>query len=636
MCSFPKASLIDGLTQSSKTWKVFDLLNEHIKERSSTLVMFVTQANSTVAANQIVSRSNANHDLVQKFPIISRVFNLKPNVKSSMKESKESKESNEKYNFEKTKDNLMLVEFWNTRNMDMISPFAWYYNWERIILIVDEADQGCKEGLKARLNFIDKIERTSHSCVHVVFITATVANLSKSIFQVSKKYTHCYDSGIVNNIIHEKCVSHYYVIPKYDYIGPSWYIFENKDSWKILNIRKKMRNESKIDYKEHKTDYICSQINSLSQDQKKLCLIVVCTQNMEQNLIGQKLFDIGFNVVVELNSLNNKNYNVFFTNDSKDKNKTTEIHKWNIPYHEIELLANKGMLHSYRNNDRMYVKTGIESSFDISLSHVLQSALFMGTNEEKNIKENVRNPDEFVKLDALNLAICSIIRKKRPENYPLNPRIGLITGSLAGRGVTIQNSIIDFVCTSFCFLGQNDQIQRGAQNAQKFGRACGMLMDVFMTKSRNPIMIASPEIMFDAYANEKCLREKAKELENGAIVSLKDLVLEEDWKVLKRTTRRDIVARKNKNCDITVKDEEKEICNHKPKLSIVLARILDILAKNTDGLTMLDFQSIDEKTYDAIKKWHGSQLNTLCKEYGYIENIEKKWFITEKGKVYLE
>jgi hypothetical protein len=119
---------------------------------------------------------------------------------------------------------------------------------------------------------------------------------------------------------------------------------------------------------------------------------------------------------------------------------------------------------------------------------------------------------------------------KRPLDFPKKVRVALIAGNLASRGITFQNPALDFTCTSFCFTDTKDAISRGASNTQRFGRACGILGDVFAREGRQPILIATKGIVDAAVANEASVMAKAKSIPNGTLLSLKDLITEEEWK----------------------------------------------------------------------------------------------------------
>jgi hypothetical protein len=251
--------------------------------------------------------------------------------------------------------------------------------------------------------------------------------------------------------------------------------------------------------------------------------------------MSQVLFNVGFNVAVELNGTRAKNYTVHYNNG------VGGISTWHVPYATLDALADHGELDTIVKNG-LSVDSGIESRNDYTLSHVLQAALFMGTKAKDRIEEKA-DEAELLKLEALYNRIAILPQaQRRPSAYPQLPRVALVAGHLAGRGITIQSPYVDFVCTSFCFADTKDTMQRGATNSQRFGRACGMLREIYSIEGRAPILIATEGIMVDAVANEKALLEKAASIENGTAISLKDLVSQEEWEAALKRVKKDISA----------------------------------------------------------------------------------------------
>jgi hypothetical protein len=160
----------------------------------------------------------------------------------------------------------------------------------------------------------------------------------------------------------------------------------------------------------------------------------------------------------------------------------------------------------------------------------------MSTDIEDRIKANVSH-EEYIKLSSIASVIDHLDpSQRRPDDFPMIPRVAMVAGHLAGRGITIQNPYIDFTCTSFCFTDTRDIAQRGATNSQRFGRACGMLKEIYTTQDRMPVLISTERIMRDALSNETILKEKAGTIADGTVISLKDLVSKEDWdRVVKQT-----------------------------------------------------------------------------------------------------
>ena len=221
-------------------------------------------------------------------------------------------------------------------------------------------------------------------------------------------------------------------------------------------------------------------------------------------------------------------------------NESGEIKKWDIPFKQLEQKAEKGDLEEFYNSRGKKTKSFITQKEDISLSLMLQSSLFMFTEADDRIKNNI-SKEEYNKLYAISSAINHLDKSfRRPSDYPENPRVSLVAGHIAGRGITVQNPFIDFVCTSFCFTDTKDTAQRGATNTQRFGRACGMLNGVYNRKNNLPIVIATEGVMRDSVANEVALQEMAAHIEDGELVSLKDLITEEEWVNVMKRTKKDL------------------------------------------------------------------------------------------------
>ena len=305
---------------------------------------------------------------------------------------------------------------------------------------------------------------------------------------------------------------------------------EEEDVWRRLAFPKKTVDVTREMYATMREEVVMEAVYTLPDAAKELTLMVTSTRTCDHRSLAERLYRSGYNVTVEMNGTNAKNFRVCYVN------KSAGISVWDIPFKQIDLKADKGDLESYTDRERNIVDTGIFGKEDYTMAHVLQSALFMMTDAEKRIVANV-SVEEFRKLEAIAGYIAMMDKKlRRPKDYPKVPRVALIAGHLAGRGITFQNPGIDFTCTSFCFTDTRDMIQRGAVNTQRFGRACGQLMDVFAREGRKPVLIATEGIMKDALANEEALREKAESIENGTLISLKDLVTKADWdRVVKKT-----------------------------------------------------------------------------------------------------
>ena len=163
-----KAILVDGNTQSSKTSLSFKILSSKILKNKNNLVVVISQANNVANAVQTISRARTSPDILQYFKP-TNVFRSSDIINND------------------ADDNLMIVDFWNSKCMKKIYSFIQKTTakWDQIIIVIDEADEGGIKGLSNRLKFVEQVEDISLVSVKVMFITATIANLSKSISEIA-------------------------------------------------------------------------------------------------------------------------------------------------------------------------------------------------------------------------------------------------------------------------------------------------------------------------------------------------------------------------------------------------------------------------------------------------------------------
>ncbi len=687
----PQISLIDGLTQSAKTWKAFELLAQNIPVDSGTLVLFITQANSTSAAKQIVNRATENNEL---FTVLSEISRPLPYIEKI----------DEDLTLRIGHKNCMLVDFWHSRNMRHMNQVVTIctHRWENIVIVIDEADQGSEKGVKKRLEYVHIVEGLMRRPrnLHVIFVTATVAHFSACINElVDADVLHNNRShSIVRSILHRSDIAHYFVMPATTYIGPSWFLNDNKDKWWPLSYRKQQRGETANAYMNYRHATLVDKLAFLSETQKEMSLIVTTPAQDEQKVIARRILMCGYNVTVILNSAHVKNYKVFYLSETETHEDKKVMCEWQVPYSEMNMLCK-------------------EANISLTLPHILQVACFMGTESQERIHANVEAnyPEEWDKLNQMFNMMQSLrkVSKRRPNDYPTKPCVALIAGQIAGRGITIQNAQIDFVCSSFCFMGKRDYKQRGAMNAQKFGRACGMLAETFVEKQREPILISSPGVINDAYINEKSLLEKAKDMENGERISLKEFIPEEEWQAFAsectNRVRQEVRAKKrearvsrelnllnlnnhteenangshnennenNESLNITIdamsgmtlsggrpvasplidfvtRRELREIeqqreaeslrqqdhiiipANQEPMLrrGSVYRTLLEYIAQKPQGCTIRQLRSENNTLYEAINRSHRNQFYTLGTKLHYVAKYEgtNTWYVTELGR----
>jgi hypothetical protein len=585
------AALIEAPTQSRKTKKAFDVLANKLNGvRGDILGLFVTQANSTMSAMQILNRITHDEDLLEIFP------------KENIIRSKE---------FKKEFDgNLMIIDFWNTRNTEKMLTVVKENKWDRIIIVIDECDSNSVSGIYNRLSFIQEVEKNSKSKLNVIFITATISNFSDSVFKIYIEDHDKFKDSIVEKIITEKCIEKHHAKPHPSYVGTSWYK-NTPDVWKELIIPAN-ETKDKENYEKIIMNSICKELNTLPEVNKQLTFVVTSKIRANHAKLAKRMFRIGFNVTIELNSTNNKNYTVMYNSICG------EIKEWKIPYNAIEKLAEAGEMKIYtlfeENED---IDSNIEGSEDITLSHVLQASLRMGTNLHKDIIKNV-SQDEKIKLLTIYSKIKNLTGDlKRPDDYPKDPKIGMICGNLASRGNSIQNAFIGFTFTSSLYYNNGKSPQRGALNTQMMGRSNGTLLESYTSITGvKPIMISTKTIMRDSLANEAIVLEKAKEIANGELISLKDLVTEVEWKKA-----------------LKIADDKFEVPNNGKINEIELQH--DILrlfiTLNKESLTPKEIKN-SGIPIDSRQRWSLTNL----RDKGYVINPERGiWKITENGIKYI-
>ena len=491
-----KALLIDSPTQAGKTGKTLAETCAMVSEfEGSTLVLFITQANSTTGASQVKQRAS-------KFPGFDDF-----EIRYAHEPAKTDR------------DNQMVIGFWNSRNTAKMMATVKSKKWENTLIVIDECDSGNLKGIHDRLCFVDDVDRKPKSgLVTVIFVTATIANLSYNILRIATENEERFKYSVVDEIVKKRVVEHQFAQPPDCYVGASW--FQNTPGvWKKLEFGDRDPDMTTEAYERLKDSAVLKEVRSMTFDSKELTLFVTSSRTADHSKMSQRLVAFGYNVMVEMNNSIGRDFQVRYYNGLGD------ACMWNIPFKELNALADSGVLSKIIKNGKK-VDTGINSKDDLTMPHILQAALFMGSDAQKRIRKNVE-VEEYLKLKKL----FSVL--DRPDDYPEEPRVALIAGNLATRGITFQNPAIDFVCTSFCFTDTKDAISRGAANTQRFGRACGMLDEAFKKDGRKPILIATKGIVEAAVANEATVMKKSKDIPNGELLSLKELVTAEEWKKIK-------------------------------------------------------------------------------------------------------
>jgi hypothetical protein len=463
-------SLIAGYMQSGKTKKTFNVINKKVKEASgNTLVLFITQFNNSLVANQTFQRSISDKDITDVF----------------------DKENILKCENIKTKDfvigeNVMIVGFWHSRNMKSMLKAVRQNTWFNILIVIDEADQGGNEGFKGRMKFIDSVYRNNNGFIKIIFITATIVNLSfemENFITKNRKYNYVKTIRFISSF--DSPIEFYFVDPPKDYISPMWLI---ENAWEELILTEEDLDDSIINY-----------ISKFPIEKKKLTLYIASVVKDDHDLSSFSLLEKeDYNVCVIMNSNNPGKYVV------KYKNTKGEIKDWIFNFAKMNKYADEGLFEPV-----------INSRNDYTLSHILHSIIY----KKKDITCDGVEKKKLLKM-------TKYINIIKPSDFPEDPITAIIAGIIAGRGISIQNQAINFVCSSYIFIETYSNSQAGAINAQKIGRACGLLLEYINKSNTTPTLLTSKKAMIETLAS----MEAIKFAKNKNNVSLGDLVSKDEWK----------------------------------------------------------------------------------------------------------
>ena len=477
-----KAALIDAPTQAGKTRKCLEFIDTKLADTYSYLVVFITQANSTYSVEQLQQRVSILNN-------VDEIYTSR-NTPSALDINQDQ--------------NHMLIDYWNSRNTKRILKFVNNTKdlWKNIMVIIDEADQGNLDGVRNRISFLSELDTICKVEIKPVFITATVPNFSKQIYQISKECINDISKNrILYTLINSKHIEHVYASPNSSYIGASWYERTEK-VWRPLVFPKRNEEQNKMTKEEERNEIILKELNGLPDNNKRLTLLAVSNLIEYHNVIAPRVLQCGYNVVIKMNNSNGKNYMILYTSTH-----TNTYKEWYLPYKELDIkLAHKPL------------SLAITCKYDYTMAHVLNSTLFASDD------------DDIYKYHVIDY---------KPDDFPKPEKVRacLITGSMASRGITFQNPAIGFVCSSYCLTDLKDASTRGASSTQRFGRACGMFMENY--NNVKPILIASENILKSAVANEIALRECSRH----RYVCLKDMIPVMEWKSLCASVKQRIYNR---------------------------------------------------------------------------------------------
>lgn len=432
-------SVVTGYMQSGKTKKTFSVLSDMMKEKyGRTLVLFVTQFNNSTVEDQTYQRLCNAENILEHFEVENIL---------KCDELKEKEFENK---------NAIITGFWHSRNTKKMILAVKENNWHNIIMIFDEADQGDVAGFKSRMKFVDNVKKVSYAVIDLIFITATIANLSNEAYKFitkNEKYDYVHNKLFFNTMFNSN-VNLYFAEPPQNYLNPQ---FLSEKSW--IEIEYEQDNKDEVIFKT---------VKRLEDQQKKLVLYVSSVVKDDHDLFGKSLLDdAGFDVCIKVNSMICSKYEVMY------KDKDGEFTNYVLPYKMIKKYADLGMF-----------VPAIKNSTEYTLSHLLYCAIYDRDSIECDGIEKEKLESLFDFFDAI-----------KPDDFPKNPKVAIIAGHVASRGISIQNQQINFVCTACVFAESSGSSQLGAINAQRVGRACGLLMDYINKNNMIPILITTKKAM---------------------------------------------------------------------------------------------------------------------------------------------
>lgn len=456
------ATLIYSECQAGKTSKVLEVIKGSLGSRTLTIVL--TQANSKLSVEQFVQRAAA------------------ADVATQVYDTNNSPSSNQA---SLPNTHTMIVGFHHKKHENTQVKFlrATQRHWSNVILVIDEVDEGGLSGVTNRLEYISRVEAAcGQTPLRLILITATIANFSKQILKIAEESDA---SGIVKKILNTPCVECVFASPPSTYVGYRWFVDK---AWVPLELPPRPKGNTHEDYIKLVEQCVIDKFCNIEDAYKELSLISVSHKINDHGRLGTRLLNAGFNVSIPYNAKHQDAIEVYYKSTLTGNTKL-----WLLPHSKLSL-QQKHYTHS----------------------HVLQAAVFMNTDAETRIKEFCI-PQEFARLVELSTKMAVL----RPKDFPTIPRLALVAGRKAGRGITFQNPSIDFVCTSFCFAHVKDATQRGAINTQKLGRAFGALEHLVTRPGRQPLLIATKQLLVDAGTN----RDTLDVLDDPSkLIALKDLI----------------------------------------------------------------------------------------------------------------
>lgn len=609
------AAIVFTFTQGGKTGYVFELLAKKLRTENRNLVIVLTQSNNKDCVAQTVQRAKRDPN-IQKIINPASIYAHTPNTIVDGK-------------------SYMLVAFNHKKQRRMLVNFVTVHKhmFDTVSVVIDECDQGgsgsnkknSSGGVFDRLKFLQSIEDAFTKRASIIFVTATIANMSKCIATILSTGAYSVEfpeGGIVHDILNNKIIEKHYVQPHADYVRASMYLQSN--SLKILRYNK----EDGIS----EDEYLLEEIKNSPQNLKKLSLIAITHLTNKHDILAKDLLNTcGYTAVAVLNSERCKDYTVYYKSTLDNRLKI-----WIIPTSKINALANKGRL----------LESDIESEYDLSMTNILQSALLMGTDYPPKPMFYLNDPIKTKRAKEEYNKVCALFKHlDRPCDYPTaNTKVAMVTGHLASRGITFQNPMTGFTCTSFCVKGSENSDQRGAENTQRIGRACGELMKTYRRNGgAMPYMLCSEGVYIDTLANEETIELNSAisigESSEHQHIALKDMVTEEMWQTALKNAKRRVRSLRQVRLDA----KEKFMLKGYYDIEQTVLRSENRSYFTRDDIRVYSGNTFDGKTVAEIEE-EGIQR-------GYIERfVENGWIFstqerkgtrhrnafTQKGKEYVQ
>lgn len=511
-----ECTFISGLCQSRKTQKTLDTiahLVSHVPQLQRRLVLYITQAGSTLNAFQVIQRFRTHDTLGHTFPCLLRAT----------------------CDGSPAAGNTAVVDFYHKKNTAAMLKIAARSRWDHVICIIDEADQGAATGFRGRLNVLQELDAIVPQKVrlHAIFVTATVPNLCKLFNTIAKNVVvpeaskPCFVSNLLNGT---QPVQHHFVTPHHSYVSMDWF-YQNKRVCIVPGVSH-LQEQSKTK-KSLTKEVAMEKLHAFTNRQRRLVLISFTNSKEEQSKVADSLIASGdFDIAICLNSENAKNYMVHYG----------RCCGWAIPYGSMMRAASRGQFAKHVTDNGEIIDTGIETAHDISLSHVLFTGLL--TNEDFARASGYASPTVRPQLIALR----NYLTAKRPVDYPnmRNARIAIIGGNMLSRGITIQDPNIGFTCTAFVFMDTSgcSTADAGASHTQKAGRALGNMLDFFEGGAAtgryvSPYMVISAPLFISALSNEQLTYQKGTENDN-AIIDVKTYITHEEYRKQVQNVQREV------------------------------------------------------------------------------------------------